>query len=465
MKQQTDTVIIGAGISGLTVAHKLSLKHPHRDLVILEKGSRAGGCIESHHEHNYIAEIGPHGFLDNCRESRDLLAETGLDQEKVTAPLLDFVRYVFYKNKLNTIEQTPLKIIKAPLIPWKDKFGVLRDLFKKPLTGEPTVAKWVDHRFGPALLPYVDAVFTGTYAGDLNRLKIDAVMPGVRALEKKHGSLIKGAIAAMWAGRKSGSKKPAMPAMTSFADGMHRLPEKIAAKFLERDQLKLNTTVTSIHQEDGNWLVTTEAGEQFSCANLVLAVPTNISLKLLKEIDDTMPLTSIPEAKIVTVVFGYDNGASLPPGFGFLTPEVEQRFTLGTLFSSNMFPGRAPKGHIVFETLIGGRRHPERVKMSNHDLIKYAKEEVKDILKLPGDPAFTRVLRSGWGIPQLEENYPALLQWKEGLEARQKGLHVCGFGWEGIGLNDMIKVATRVAGNIEAGSTAGHEAEIKKVYF
>ncbi len=465
MNQQLDTIIIGAGISGLTVAHKLNLKHPDRKLLILEKGSRAGGCIESHHEGSYIAEIGPHGFLDNCQESRDLLAETGLDQEKVIAPLMDFVRYVFYNNKLNTIEQTPLKIIKAPLIPWKDKFGVLRDLFKRPLEGEPTVAKWVDYRFGPALLPYVDAVFTGTYAGDINCLKIDAVMPGARGLEKEHGSLIRGIFAKIWANRKNKKKKLSMPAMTSFADGMYRLPEKIASRFLEHDQLKLNTTVKSLKKDNEKWVVLTETGEEFSCFNLVLAVPTNISLKMLHDVDSSMPLNTIPEAKIVTVVFGYDNGASLPPGFGFLTPEVEKRFTLGTLFSSNMFPGRAPKGHIVFETLIGGRRHPERVSMSNDELIKYAKQEVTEILNLPGEPAFTRVLRSGWGIPQLEEKYPALLQWKKDLEAKEKGLHVCGFGWEGIGLNDMIKAATRVAADIETGTATVHEAEIKKVYF
>ena len=81
-------------------------------------------------------------------------------------------------GKLQLIPQSPLKIIKAPLISWKDKFRVLGDLFKKPLAGEPTVAKWAHYRFGKALLPYVDAVFTGTYAGDYNELKIDAVMPG-----------------------------------------------------------------------------------------------------------------------------------------------------------------------------------------------------------------------------------------------------------------------------------------------
>ena len=69
----------------------------------------------------------------------------------------------------------------APLIGWQSKLRVLAELWQSPLKGEPTVAKWVSHRFGPALLPYLDAVYTGTYAGDFDRLTIDSVMPGARA--------------------------------------------------------------------------------------------------------------------------------------------------------------------------------------------------------------------------------------------------------------------------------------------
>lgn len=465
MTTQYDTIIVGGGLSGLTVAHKLHIKDPENKLIIVDKKKRAGGCIASHHDENYITEIGPHGFLDNCQESKELLAETGLDKEKVMAPLIDFVRYVYVNGKLNMIPQTPKKITMAPLIPWKDKFGVLQDLIQKPLEGEPSVAEWVSHRFGRALLPYVDAVFTGTYAGDFNKLKIDAVMPGVRKLEKEHGSVIRGVIAKVIAGKKAGKKKLSMPAMTSFPKGMQRLPERLAEPFLKNDQLKLGCGVTAIGSDDSGWYVETEEGERVTGKNLVLALPVNAALKLLESVDNSMPLQAIPETKIATVVFGYNNGATLPPGFGFLTPEVEKRFTLGTLFSSNMFPGRAPEGHIVFETLIGGRRHPERVEMSNFDLIKYAQQDVKEILNLPGEPSYTRVLRSDYGIPQLEADYPALLNWRNNLVEQQQGLHICGFGWDGIGINDMIKHGTMVANTIHEGQQEEKETEIKKVYF
>ena len=461
-----DTIIIGAGLTGLVIGHKIKERHPEHQVLLLEKSASTGGVISSFSESGYLAEYGPHGFLDNCAESRELLEETGLEAECVRAPLKTFVRYVCIDSKLMLIPQSPLKIIKAPLIPWPDKLKVVRELFKKPLSGEPTVAKWAEYRFGSALLPYVDAVFTGTYAGDYNELKIDAVMPGLRRMEKEHGSIIRGAIAKARQARKSRSKgeKLQMPSMTSFPDGMQRLPQRLT-ELLGQERIRLNCEVTAIKQSpQGEWLVET-AQEIFRAANLVLALPVNQSLKLLSTLADEPPLKKIPEAWIATVVFGFDQ-AALPPGFGYLNPEREQRFTLGTLFSSNMFPNRAPDGHVVFETLIGGRRHPERLELDDETLIEQALADVKALIELPDTPLFSRVLRPSGGIPQLEKGYSRLLQWRNELVHKNPGLYVCGFGWEGIGLNDMIKSACLVGATILSKELQTQEqAEPKKIYF
>ena len=467
MTTHYQTLIIGGGLSGLTVAHKLRLQAPEHRFLLLEKNGSTGGVIRTNRENGFISEIGPHGFLDNCQESKDILAETGLDRECVKAPLIDFVRYVYLRGKLQCIPQTPKKITFAPLISWKDKFRVLGEWFQPPLEGEPTVAKWVNHRFGPALLPFADAVFTGTYAGDFDRLAIDAVMPGIRALEKEHGSMLRGLAAKMLAKRKEGGekKKLAMPAMTSFANGMARLPERLTELLTPGVNLQLNCGATSIGRENGRWQVITGSGP-LTADNLVIAAPINVSLKLLSDIAPELATVRIPETWISTVVFGFGPGVTLPPGFGYLTPESEQRFTLGSLFSSNMFPGRAPAGHVLFETLIGGRRHPERLELHREELTERALADVQDILDIRQKPLYTTVLRSDGGIPQLEQGYTKLLTRRDELIRDNHGLHVCGFGWEGIGLNDMMKTATRVAEAVlhDSTSTSG-AAEVKKVYF
>lgn len=466
MSTHRNTIIIGGGLSGLIIAHKLKLNSPNNRFAILEKSSDTGGVIRSFQEDGFLAEIGPHGFLDNCQESRELLAETGLDRESVKAPLSNFVRYVCMNGRLTMIPQSPMKIIKAPLIPWRDKFRVLGDIFREPLEGEPTVAKWADYRFGNALLPYIDAIFTGTYAGDYNELKIDAVMPGVRALEKQYGSVIRGVIAKARAAKKKNrsGKKLEMPAMTSFPEGMQRLPQKLAELLVHDEELFLNSPATRLRKTQRGWSVDTP-DTTFHGESLVVALPVNQALDLLSGIDSSLPLRQIPEAWIATVVFGFE-GATLPPGFGFLIPEVEKRFTLGTLFSSNMFPNRAPAGTIVFETLVGGKRHPERLQLDDQELIKRSLADIRGLLDLPPTPAFTRVLRPHGGIPQLEAGYPDLLNWRNNLVQNREGLFICGFGWDGIGINDMVKTATLTADLIKTGSDKnGSETEFKKVYF
>ncbi len=468
MTDLLDTLIIGGGLSGLTVAHVLRKHSPDHRYQILEKAAGTGGVIRSHRENGYISEIGPHGFLDNCLESRQLLLETGLDRECVKAPLSHFVRYVCLNGRLCCIPQTPKKIVMAPLIPWQDKLRVLADLWITPLEGEPTVAKWVAHRFGPALLPFADAVFTGTYAGDFNELTIDSVMPGVRALEKEHGSVIRGFLAKMWQARRSGKtgKKLTMPAMTSFPEGMSRLPERLSEELRLGVDLQLNCGARSITRSPSGWQVSTEDGRVHTAKNLVLALPINMGLRLLRDIAPPGPLAQVPEAWIATVVFGFAGGNRLPPGFGYLTPEQEDRFSLGSLFSSNMFPGRAPAGHIAFETLVGGRRHPERLELDDATITRMALQDVREILELTGEPVYSKVLRPEGGIPQLARNYPLLLAWRDRLLQENPGLLLCGFGWEGIGINDMIKTAVRTAQTLQnVSGPAGYRREVKGVYF
>lgn len=468
MNSSKDVLIIGAGLSGLAAATFLKHKQPDISLLVIEREEQPGGAVRSHLEEGYLAEGGPHGFLDNCLESRVLIHEAGLTNEVEKAPLSKFVRYICLDGKLNLIPQSPGKIIKAPLMSWPAKFRVMADLWKKPLPDEPTVAEWVEHRFGKAMLPFADAVFTGTYAGDISRLKIEGVMPGLRQLELEHGSVVRGGIAKMLAARKEkkDKKRKGLPAMTSFRTGMARLPQAMAAKLIPNQEIMYRTAARSVEQTGNGWLVRTGQLE-LHARHLIVALPVNRCLELLIGAGlPEPPMQSIPEAKLATVAMGFvADKAQVPFGFGYLAPEQEQRFALGTIFSSHMFPGRAPEGHLLVETLVGGRRHPERLELPDEEIVTRAYEDIKQLMELPDPPVFSRVLRPRWGIPQMEEGYPSLLAWRNQLHEMLDSLHICGFGWQGIGINDMHKEAWKVAKRILSGVQDGAGQEIKGVYF
>jgi oxygen-dependent protoporphyrinogen oxidase len=469
MKPTADVLIVGAGLSGLAAATFLKHKQPDISLLVIEKEEQPGGAVRSHLEEGYLAEGGPHGFLDNCLESRVLIHEAGLTDAVEKAPLAEFVRYICLDKTLNLIPQSPGKVIMAPLMSWPAKFRVMADLWKKPLPDEPSVAEWVEHRFGKALLPFADAVFTGTYAGDIARLKIDGVLPGLRELEQKHGSVIRGGIAKMLAKRKEKKKdqktRKGLPAMTSFSTGMARLPQALAAKLIPNQEIMYHTVVRSVAQTGHGWTVRTNQLE-LTARHLLVALPVNRCLELLADAGlPEPPAQSIPEAKLATVALGFTDKAEVPFGFGYLAPEQEQRFALGTLFSSQMFPGRAPQGHVLVETLVGGRRHPERLELSDEEIISKVYEDIRQLMNLPEPPVFSRVLRPRWGIPQLEEGYPALLAWRNRVHEMADSLHICGFGWNGIGINDMHKEAWKMAKRILSGQGQESGAREKGIYF
>lgn len=211
MPETHEIIIVGAGLSGLSAAHFLNKSTPGLDILILEQDDRPGGAVRSFREQGYLAEWGPHGFLDNNPASRALLKETGLDRIAQKAPLGNFVRFVCHDGRLVQLPQKPLALLTTPLLSPLGKIRLLGDLFKKPRSEEQSVGQWAAYRFGSEILPLVDAAVTGTFSGDYERLSIDAVMPGVRALEKEAGSVLKGLLK-----KKGGGGAGTLPAMTSF---------------------------------------------------------------------------------------------------------------------------------------------------------------------------------------------------------------------------------------------------------
>ena len=458
MENRYDVVIVGGGLSGLSTAHFIKTLLPGCKALIIEKSARPGGAVQTFKQGGFQGEWGPHGFLDNTPESQELLHDVGLYSEAQAAPLGDFYRYVCHEGRLVRLPQSLTTVLKTPLVSAFGKLRVLADLWKSPCSREMTIGEWVEYRFGPELLPLVDAAVTGSFAGDFSKLCIDAVMPGVRKLEMETGSVLRGLIRKK---RQGGGKKLGrLPSMLNFPEGMERLVKVLSS----RQEVVYNALVQGVTKEQDGWQIQTDQGTT-SASHVVLAVPVNPCLQLLSSFK-TPPIACVPVSKIINVVMGFSGSAKVPYGFGYLAPEREGRFTLGAMFTSHMFPDRAPQGQVLLEALVGGRRHPERLILPDEEVIDQVYADISQLIELPEPPLFVKVLRPEHGIPQLEMDHPKLLLWRQDMEREFPGLHICGFGWDGIGMNDMIKSAKRT---VEAIAAGGHrseeEAKVKPVYF
>ncbi|MEN8257557.1 MAG: protoporphyrinogen oxidase [Thermodesulfobacteriota bacterium] len=455
--EKKDVIIIGGGISGLACAHFLRQERPELSVLIVEKSDHAGGVIRSHHEDGYLCEWGPHGFLDNKEETREILADLHLMADIQRAPLRDFHRFLCRHGRLIALPQKPQELVTSKLLTAWDKLRLLGDLWKKPLAGNPTIGQWVAYRFGKGVLPLVDAAVTGTFSGDFEKLSMDAVMPGVRKLEAEHGSLLRG-LKKKAAASEEKSLAP-LPAMINFPQGLERLVQSMAVGH----DIKTGCEVHDLEQKEGGWQLATSAGPLVA-DHVICALPMNNALPLLASFKEP-PVQEVPESHICNVTLGFDDNGAIPKGFGYLAPECENRFSLGCMFTSRMFPGRAPQGKVLLEALVGGRRHPERLELDDAVIVSRVVEDLRLLLDLPEAPEFVKVLRPKSGIPQMEKDHLDLLGWRTSLEQDYPGLSICGFGWDGIGINDMTRSARQAVSATCQERRDEQDPEVKPVYF
>lgn len=136
-------------------------------------------------------------------------------------------------------------------------------------------------------------------------------------------------------------------------------------------------------------------------------------------------------------------------GFGMLIPKIEGFKILGTIFSSALFPNRAPAGHLTLTSYIGGTRYPELAKLPPDQLIETTLADLRVLLGVRGKPVFTQTASYTRAIPQYNVGYGKYRQLLNDIEAAAPGLFFAGHYRDGVSLGDSIvsgvNIAERVA--------------------
>ena len=147
----------------------------------------------------------------------------------------------------------------------------------------------------------------------------------------------------------------------------------------------------------------------------------------------------------MTLGFKREDVAHPLDGFGVLVPKVENFDILGALFSSSLFPGRAPDGHVSLTVFIGGTRQPENGRKPVNELIEMALGDLRVILGVDGTPAFAHHTFWPQAIPQYKVGYAKYKNAIEKLEQTYPGLHFTGNYRNGISVADTIVNALEIS--------------------
>jgi len=136
-------------------------------------------------------------------------------------------------------------------------------------------------------------------------------------------------------------------------------------------------------------------------------------------------------------------------GFGFLIPRTQGIRILGSIWTSSIFEQRAPEGYVQFRTMLGGAGDPSVMDLSDDQVLDVVRRELSPLIGLAGEPAFVRVYRWKHGIPQFTLGHRERRARLEQLASGHPGLHLVGNAYYGVGLNDCVKMAHRLAGQLQ----------------
>lgn len=453
-------IVVGGGISGLTIAYALSnpqaLLIPEAegraafDVTVLESDPRTGGKICTDNTEGFLCEKGANGFLDNKPKTLELCGSLGIEPLRSNENAKK--RYIFSNGKLNALPESPPAFLKSDFISWPGKIRMLYDLFAPKGPEDETVADFIIRRLGKeALEKLIDPMVSGVFAGDPYSMSIKSCFPRIKEFEFKYGGLFKALIKIKRErGKEGGSVSVAPPGrLTSFYDGAQKITDALSEAL--GDRVRVGTSVQGINRRGDVYQVHTPAGI-LDADIVVLASPAYASADILKETDKELSdtLLKIPYPSLSVVCLGYRRekvGHDLG-GFGFLIPKKEGRKILGTLWDSSIFPNRAPEGHVLLRTMIGGARASDLAMMDDGRLLSTVMDELRPIMTLKSDPDMARVYRWERAIPQyLLGHSDKLKKINERLRSHN-GLYLAGNAYNGIGMNDCVENGYKLAEEI-----------------
>jgi oxygen-dependent protoporphyrinogen oxidase len=131
------------------------------------------------------------------------------------------------------------------------------------------------------------------------------------------------------------------------------------------------------------------------------------------------------------------------PGFGLLNPQSEGIRTLGSLWTSSLFPHRCPSEYNILLNYIGGSRDPAIGTMSNEDIVSAVNDDLHKTLLNPSNtvpPIVLGVKLWPSAIPQYELGHATIMNELQVLENNNVdgGIWVCGNYRTGVAFPDCV---------------------------
>jgi len=485
-------VVIGGGAAGLGAAFKLKRAADEGHDVtftLLERNEKLGGKIASEHTADgFTIDGGPDCFLTEKPAVHRIAKMVGIYDDELPTDDSRKKTWILARGKLHEMPDGVMMFAPTKFVPfattglfsWPGKLRMGMDLFiaKKSQPGDETLESFVVRRMGRECLDRLaEPLVGGVHASDPATMSLEATFPRLLEMEQKNGSLIKGFYEARKKVAEMKKKYPPKPGakprtfFTSFTGGMQRLTDAMA-NAAGLDRMRTNAKVERLERAGETWRVILEGGETIDADAVIVATEGYAAAELLAPVDAEVgaALAAIPHTSSAVISMGFDEatvGVNMN-AFGVLCPLVENRDIMAITLSSTKWPGRAPKGKVLFRAFVGGPHNQDALKQTDEEMTAVALRELRSILGVKGEPLFSRVFRWDRGMPQYTVGHLDRIALLERKVAGTPGLAAAGGSYRGVGVPNCIESGEKATSKVlsDLGITlAEDQAEPEKRYY
>lgn len=450
-------IIIGGGISGLATAYFLSQLSRFRqapfEITILESQERLGGVIQTFPLGQGFRESAADAFYGggaSGASTLELCRKLGLETDLVEANPC-FRRFFVLRNQklfpapsLSNLfsPQNTLRLLGSSYLSPNAKGRILLEpwIAARKKSEDESVAVFLRRRFGERFYQEMaEPLLQGVYMADPEKLSMQAVFPGLAAMEQTQGSL-----GAAFLKKILKNKKHSPSEFFTFKNGLETLLHALV-KALPACEIRRNARVRECRRE-GSWGVCLENGETIQADALCLAMTTYQAAPLLERSlsELAQDLRSIRHFPITSVFLSFQTKDVLRLGldFGFMVP-----FRPKEIFSSLKCLGQTPdKQSVCFRAFVAG----DQAAQDDETMKRKMLESLSRNFKITAQPKMICVDQYPFALPLYEVGHGdriAMIQKK--LET-QPGLYLTGNSFCGFGIADCVHRVRETAQRIHA---------------
>ncbi|PYZ94125.1 protoporphyrinogen oxidase [Salipaludibacillus keqinensis] len=453
--------VIGGGMTGISAAfylqEEIKAQRIDAEYVLYEANDRLGGRIQTDYTDGFIIEQGPDSFLARKTSMTELAKDIGMADELVDNASGAFI---LHQNKLFPMPEGAvmgiptqwLPFIKTGLFSPKGKARAAFDLVLPKTTEEGvdlSLGHFFRNRLGNEVVDHlIEPLLSGIYAGNIDRLSLQATFPQFQQMEAKYRSLILGMKTSMAKnqGGQASSKEPKgkkKGMFLTFQGGLQTMVDRVEEK-LDDDSVKKNMALIKIEKESERYRLFFEDGSEDLVDRVLLTTPHQHASSVFQSETFMKPIKEIPATSVATVALAYPKEAIKKDidGTGFVVSKKTNYSITACTWTHKKWKHSAPEGYALLRAYIGKAGDDKIVGEPDEVILDKVKQDLDHIMKIDGDPLFYRIKRWKESMPQYEVGHLERLKVvRQNLASKYPGVRLVGASYNGIGLPDCIDQA------------------------